>query len=274
MNHPLPLTVLLIAAFAALAACTADAGTGHLSDPSGAEGDEEVVEVEEGDAPAEAGQWLDRIEARAAEIDTLTARVRYERIQMLLGDKQTRFGQLTYDAGPPARFHVHFDRLAVHDELQPDRHVRYIFDGRWLAERRDNERVFIRRELVAEDEVGQDLLRLGEGPFALPLDLEKQTVLERFTVELVEEDEPAVENTVMLRLTPLPNVEIDETLIEMWYDRDTLLPAQVRSVDERDQTESVIRLGNVETGVEVEEDVFDTQPPGEAGWQVEVHGLE
>ncbi|MFA9479811.1 outer membrane lipoprotein carrier protein LolA [Phycisphaerales bacterium AB-hyl4] len=233
---------------------------------------EEAAEMAH-EAEDTAEQWLERIEARSDEIDTLTARVRYDRVQVLLGDEQTRFGRLTYDAGPPARFHVHFDRMAMHDEMQMQER-RYIFDGRWLAERHDDQRLFILRELVAEGDEGEDLLRLGEGPFALPLDLQKDTVLERFEVALVTEDEPAFEEAVLLRLTPRPGVEIDQTQIDIWYDRETRLPLQVRTVNDVDQTESTIRLGEMQTGVDVDEAVFDTTPPDAAGWQVERRALD
>ncbi len=164
-----------------------------------------------------ADAWLDRIEQRAQAIDTLHAQLRYERVQGLLGDRQIRFGDIFYEAGSPKRFAIHFDRIVLNNQLQ-QRDKWYIFDGHWLAERDHAQKVFIRRELVPPGKQGEQMLDLENSPFVVPLDLKKQSVLERFEVTLVpdgsadgannEEDKEA-QNTVHLRLTPRPKVDVD-----------------------------------------------------------------
>ena len=232
---------------------------------------------------ASAEQWLDAIEARASDLETLRAEVALLTIQPLLGDRQWRFGHLVYHAGPPARFNLHFDRRAADEHLVED-DQRWIFDGRWLAERLEQRRQFIRRELVPPERAGEDLLRLGEGPFVLPLDLERETVMQRFEVELIQEqgdpfaDEregvPAFENTVRLRLTPREGVQVEQSRIDLWYDRDLLLPVRAFTVRDEDGRESVISLRRFETGFEADEQTFSTEPPDEPGWQVVEHRLE
>ena len=273
MTWRLVLLTTLVTALA-VPAC-ASQGTADTHPP------EPVTEVPGDGASVE--DWLDAIEARAGELETLRAEVAYLRVQRLLGDRQTRFGELVYDAGPPARFNLHFDRIAVHDRLA-EQDQRWIFDGQWLAEVLPARRQFILRQLVPADRVGEDLLRLGEGPFALPLDLERETVMQRFEVELVEEQGdsfaeeyegvPAFENTVRLRLTPREGVEIEQSRVELWYDRELLLPVRAYTANDEDQTESVISLRGFETGLEVEEGMFDVDPPDEPGWQVERRPLE
>ncbi|MFP4143701.1 MAG: LolA family protein [Phycisphaeraceae bacterium] len=239
------------------------------------------------DAPAEASAearvspevetWLDRIEAKADEIETLRARLKYERVQGLLGDTQIRFGALLYSAGPPSKFAASFDRV-VRDRKMRMQAQSFIFDGRWLAERSvdDGRKLFIRRELVPPEREGEDLLGLGEGPFALPLDLEKETVLERFEVTLVEDepDSDAPENSVHLRLVPREHVDVEQSRIDLWYDRDTLLPVRVRTEEEKEEAVSVITLREIESPAELPEDAFDTTPPRGRGWQVEIKPLE
>lgn len=253
MNRRTTLSALL---FTALAACAAPGGEQPATQPVAAS-----PEVE---------QWLDRIEQRTDDVSTLRAKVTYDTIQGLLGDEQRRFGTLYYEAGPPARFAIHLDRLVVDNALRPQDRW-YVFDGQWLAERIADEKTFIRRELVPPGEE-RDLLRIGEGPFAIPLDLEKDKVLERFEVALVEDQPAEVENSVHLRLTPRPDVDIEQEQIDIWYDRDNLLPVRVHTREEASE-ESVIRLRDIELGEPIAAERFDTTPPTEPGWQIELKPL-
>ncbi len=97
--------------------------------------------------PTTLDHYLNQIEARATQTNTLRADIRYDRTQPLVGDHQRRFGRLTYDAGPPKRFAIHFDRLLVDTRLDRE-HRHYIFDGTWLVERYDADRLFIKRQIV------------------------------------------------------------------------------------------------------------------------------
>ncbi len=235
------------------------------------------VDATADDQSAEA--WLKRVEDAAQQIDYLRADVRWTRIQGLLGDEQRRFGELWYDAGPPRRYAVHFDRLILDEALYPqDR--RYIFDGRWLAEHNREEKLFTRRELRSEAEAQRDAADeasrglLDEGPFLLPLDLNRRRVLERFEVERVEPSADDPPDTVRLRLTPRDPATTDASHVDFWFDRQTALPRRVHSVEEDAETESIIDLTDVETGTRPNPDTFDTSPPDEPGWTVQVYRLE
>lgn len=222
----------------------------------------------------EVSHWLDRLSARAKQLHTLKAAVRYDRVQVLEGDEQIRFGTLLYDAGPPARFNLDFKRMVVNGGVQPREH-RFVFDGHWLAETDAEHKTFVRRELVPAHEKGHDLLRLGKGPFALPLDLDKATVLQRFDVTLVAPDKNDPANTVHLRLTPRPHTDVKQSRIDLWYDRKTLLPVRVRTANDDAQTESTILLSHVQTGMKLPKDAFETQPPrARNGWQIDIKPLK
>ena len=221
--------------------------------------------------PADAGTntaeaWLEKIERRAADIETLQAKLRYDRIQGLLGDEQRRLGTLAYDAGPPPRFRANFHKRIVNrrgDHIDRT----WIFDGHWLAERNGDDKTFIRWELVAADEQAKDLLDLGEGPFALPLNMQKDAVLRRFDVTLIPEDD------VHLRLVPKDGMDIEQTQIDLWYDRETLLPTRCATMDDS-ENESIVELSDVVVNEELNDVSFDTSPPKGRGWTVDEHPLE
>jgi len=233
-------------------------------------------------APNPAHQWLERIEHRAAQIDNLQANVRYDRVQGLLGDRQIRFGEVFYDAGPPRRFAVRFERIVMNGRMR-ERKRWYVYDGRWLAELQFDQapKVFIRRELVPAGERGQQMLELGEGPFPLPLDLEKDKVLARFKVDVLpaQKDAPdsmqakeALANTVHLRLVPRPKADVKQRRIDVWYDRETRLPVVVRG-EEKGEDRWTVRLTHTRTDVDIPEKIFDTTAPDEPGWQVQINRL-
>ena len=221
---------------------------------------------------------LEHVEQRAEEIKTLVANVTYERFQGLLGDQTRRYGTLVYDRGPPALFAVDFDKLVHGDTLELDS-LRYIFDGRWLAERNDNDRIFRRYELVSEEDaaagLGRDLLKLGEGPFPLPLNLRKGRVLQRFKVNRIGPADELDRPSVGLRLTPKSHAaEVEDTLIHLWFDACTYLPLCMQAVNEDEESETIIILRNLQVDIELEADLFDTTPPDDEGWQVQIDRIE
>lgn len=241
----------------------------------------------------EAEGWVHRIAERHAAVRTLHARLTYDRIQELLGATERRFGRLVYEAGPPGRFAVHVDRLLVDDRLeQQDRW--YVFDGRWLVERLNDRQQFLARQIVGPDAdpADQDPLALGRGPFVVPIGPNARHMLERFAVRVIEgedkdceadTDEPAddevradaaadgeaSEDLLHLRLVPRDHDRTDFASIDIWYDRDSLLPRRVRSVDQS-QNVSDIFLRDPRIDESVDPTIFDTAPPEERGWEIEI----
>ncbi len=223
---------------------------------------------------------LQRLEARSAELKTLQASLRYDRIQGLTGDKQRRFGTLYFVSGPPARFAAHFDRRLADRRI--DKQDRwYIFDGTWLVEKlADQEpKQFFKRQIVPPDAKPEDAnpLALGGGPFVMPINMKKDLVLARFHVELVapdaEKDPPKADEKdnaklVHLHLTPKGQQRGEVSEIDLWYDGDQLLPRRVRTYDEDSENESVIDLTEHQVNKEIDAKVIDTTEPKGKGWDV------
>ena len=215
-------------------------------------------------------QWLDRLQEQSEQTKTFQGNVRYDRNQKLVGDRQRRFGTLVYAVGPPAKFAVHFDRLVV-DERVDKQDRWYIFDGQWQVERIDDEKQFIKRQVVAPNAPPDraNPLGIGEGPFVLPVTMKKDRILKCFDVSLVEPAPAELPNTVHLKLVPKPNRRSDYSQIDLWYDRASLLPVRAQALDES-ENETVIEVSKPRVNEPVEEKVFDTDEPKEAGWHVEV----
>ncbi|GAB4109617.1 MAG: hypothetical protein Kow00105_18360 [Phycisphaeraceae bacterium] len=220
---------------------------------------------ESGCSSAEA--WLDRIERKADGIETLTAKLRYDNNQLLLGDEQRRFGTMVYHAGPPPRFRVHFDRKLVDGHWsQPD--LYYIFDGIWLLKRDHENMSAVRYQLADDAETDDAGMSLAEGPFPLPFNLRKDRVLQRYVVRLVEDDATGEEGAVHLKLTPRDTDVTKLREIDLWFDRQTLLPVRVETLDDS-ETQTVVYLNEVQVNVDLDDDTFDTTLPNDPGWQTD-----
>lgn len=215
--------------------------------------------------------WLDKIDAAGRSLKSLTGELRYEVIQGALGDKQIRLGSLFYDAQKPAKFAVHFDRLLAGRRLLRENRW-YIFDGRWMVESIGDQKQFIKREITdpnAKDAADANPLTDGQGPFALPITLQKDQVLRKYNVKLLAEptdDSPALK----IRLTPHVAQRGQFTQIDLTYDSKTMLPTRVDTQDETENQTAVI-LSNVKIDQAIEAVVFDTTPPKSTdGWTVEI----
>lgn len=213
---------------------------------------------------------LDQLQAKARTIVTLRARVRYDRIQALQGEEQRRFGSLIFIAGPPARFAVHFDRL-IADDLPRRQDQWWIYDGQWLVERNDDKKQFFKRQIAPPNApVNQaDPLSLGEGPFIIPLKADKQLMLDRFEVALLAPAEGDPANSVHLLLKPLPGRNIEFQTVDLWYDRDTLLPVRGRTTQSSGD-EQVFHLLDAQLNSGVKPGEINTKEPAERGWHIEI----
>ncbi len=217
---------------------------------------------EDGAAPSNAEIWLEAIEQRAREIKTLTAEVAYDRYQQLKGDEQHRFGTLAYQAGQPARFMIHFDRM-IDNGRKRRQDERWIFDGFWLAQRNDKDKILIRYQLVRHGRPPKDALELGTGPLLLPLNMKKEVVLSRYDVTV------QVEEQLHLHLVPRDSAQMKLTEIDLWYDLDTLLPQRFRSLEGGSGYESIAHLKEVVLNEELNDVSFDTTKPPRGQWTIE-----
>ncbi len=240
--------------------------------PGKVEGKIEVVPFEPPHVPTpEVAALLDRLEAAAKATQSLQATVRYDLNQLV--DEQKRYGRLIYQDGPPAKFAVHFDTLRVDKKSIPSNRW-YIFDGIWLVEKLDDKdkKQFFKWQVVPPNAnpANANPLALGKGPFVIPVALRKDLVLDKFKVAIAPPDEKNdPRNSVHLILTPLKGRRINHLRLDLWYDKDSLLPQRARTIDASD-TETIIHLSDVKRNAPIEGDPMNTDEPKEPGWLVQI----
>lgn len=247
---------------------------------------------------------LAALETADRDLHTLSAEIRYTReFGSIEGNTQQEWtGVLHYNAnltgdgptqGPgdggqarPARrgFAVLFDESILDNRRRKERRD-FVFDGEWLVERLHGERQMIRRRVVPPGQVA-DPLRIGEGPFPIPIGQKREDILARYTAELLpaagglDRSKPK-EASIMkftvgmdqLRLVPRPERadEDDFEEIRLWYKRSEdgrLLPQLARTISDSGD-ESLVILRDVRVNEPLPEGAMDTaQPP--AGWDVRI----
>lgn len=246
------------------------------------------------DAPIQtAHDLLVALERADDNISSLQADILYDRRFELQGDRHVRQGRLLYrvfPAEPPGAtprrvFEIRFDTLylPLQNRKEDDEQV-WVFDGRWLIEKRPAEKRFHARE-IAPANAKFDPLRIGEGPFPVPIGQRADDILARFDAKLLDADElfeesenwrRFVADTYRLRLTPKPGVDEREEFrdVQIWYSRQTLLPRLARTVNRQGDV-SYVQMINVKTNEPMPADAFDVSAPDPSqGWEVQVDRLD
>jgi len=235
---------------------------------------------------------LERIDDR---VDTLMADLQYDKRFHLQGDRHVRRGKLFYRAERPEEvagdgkrvrprraFEIDFQDLwLVSANRQEDDRQTWVFDGRWLIEKRPDQKQYIAREVAAEGE-SFDPLSIREGIMPIPIGQRAADVLERFDVELVPhpeglEGEPSslttfVSDCHQLRLVPKDARAEDAKFreIRLWYEKETLMPRMSRAVDRAGDV-SFVQLLNVKCNERLPRGAIAVTPPPEGeGWDVQI----
>lgn len=224
-----------------------------------------------------AEQLLDAVAAADAKIETLRATIRYKAVQALLEDEQIRQGTAVLRISPDRRlkqFRVSFTKFISSRGLE-EQSRDYIFDGRYLVERLNDEKQFIKREVVRP---GQEIDPLAiDGPLPLPIGQAKDAILRRFTAELLEretDEKDRLKGNLRLRLTA-KDAQDDLETVDLWYDPDTLLPGRAVMTERGGDTIHVDLASIVINGGEANPADFSTEsPPLSEGWRIDIRNLE
>ncbi len=241
---------------------------------------------------------LETLERSAESLSAFTASVHYEVEDALLGDKVIRKGELIYrvvpDANPGAAdpgagageksFAILFNSR-IENRRKRDQRVHYIFSGRWLIEIDNDEKLFIKREIVRPGEEF-DPFKLGQGPLPLPIGQSKDEVLARFDASLCKlpDDGPlkklkgAVDVDGLL-LVPKPGSTAAEDFeqIEVFYDRKTHLPVGIKLIEAGSGNRKTARLDDAKRNPELTEAELaklSIEEPDATQWRIDVRPLE
>jgi outer membrane lipoprotein-sorting protein len=196
---------------------------------------------------ASVDQVLDALDARGKGLKGFSAKVSLNE-EDDIGLSSTRTGRVWYQqaAGDNARIRVSFDKRENEKQVFEEK-IDYVLEGAWLIDRDYKRKKEIKRQVLRPGEK-INLLKLGEGPFPLPIGQDKAEVHKLFTVTkepLAEDKELA--DTTHLKLVPKAGTEFAKKFseIDVWIDPKTQFPKRIDTADAAKAKFRTTRLDDV-----------------------------
>lgn len=204
-------------------------------------------------APAAPGvsvdQVLEALDRQGDQMKDFTADVALTEADVLTREEFTRSGTVKVQKLPDndARIHIIFDTRKT-DARTVKEKIEYLLDKGWLTERNYRKKNQVRRQVIKPGEK-LDLLKLGEGPFPLPIGQAKEDVKGMFDVEVLPAAPGDPPGTIHGRLKPKEGTQFERRFkhIDVWVDPKAQMPRRIETVDVNEQTRQTTDLENVKT---------------------------
>jgi outer membrane lipoprotein-sorting protein len=256
-----------------LAGCASAQNAPPLINPAGAPAASTQPTAPVGDLTQDSSidEILDALKARGDNLKTFSAQVALESIDPGLGSSSTQRGTVLYDnsrAGQNARIRVIFDDVVEEGKIRKEKHE-YLLDGEWLTERTNREKSQIRRQVLAPGEK-MNLLKLGEGPFPLPIGQPKEEVQKQFEVQKIVPSKDDPPGTVHIRLTPKPDTRFAKQFkkIDVWVDQKTHFTNRIDVIDPNGISAKSTKLTDIKVNAPLKDDDFKLEPINEKEWKL------
>jgi outer membrane lipoprotein-sorting protein len=213
---------------------------------------------------------LDDLKQRGVALKNFTADVNVTDTDTSTQLSTSNAGHVVFENQPGGggRIRVTFVSRTVNGMTQADKHE-YILDGQWLIELDYKNTKFIKRQVLAP---GQklDLLKLGEGPFPLPIGQDKSDVYSQFDVKKIAAADGDPPNTVHLELTPKAGTQFARKFqtIDVYVDTKTAMPVRIDTLDPSG-VQRTTELTKIKVNVDLPKGTFDIPPETKDWSQVE-----
>ena len=263
----LPAAALLVAA--GVSPGVAVAGPAQLVNPTGVAGAQPPDPGPQA-TPGEmtADRVLDALDQRGQNLKSFDARVSMSDKDADLGLDSVRTGHVWFqkqgDAErPAARL---FDQKSDGSKVSNEK-IEYLLDKGWLVDRDYQKRVEVRRQVLRPGEK-VNLLKLGEGPFPLPIGQKKEDVKKLFTVTKIKSAKDDPPGTVHLLLKPIKGTQFDRkfSAIDVWMDLKTQMPTQIDTLDKKEVVTRSTKLTDVVVNPDLGEKDFALPNIPDEGW--------
>jgi hypothetical protein len=219
-------------------------------------------------------QALDALDQRGQDLRSFTAKVslKEQDADTMLGSVRT--GQVWYQQRAPgdARMRVTFDEKSDVDGKKITRErIEYMLDQGWLDDRDYQKKIQVKRQILRPGE-HVNLLKLGEGPFPLPIGQKKEEVRKLFKVEKVKLERGDPTGTVHLVLTPIPKTQFAGKFssIDVWMDPKSHMPVRIDTADPKGKIIRSTQLDNVSINPPLADKDFDLPPIKPEEWNIHV----
>jgi outer membrane lipoprotein-sorting protein len=194
---------------------------------------------------------LDALDVRGRSLDQFVADVTLSENDEATQAESQRTGRVWYQKRQGNdRIRVTFDQKAQGRFTKPDK-VEYLLDGGWLVDRDYRRSIEVKRQVLRPGEK-INLLKLGEGPFPLPIGQPKEEVHKEFDVS---KGDPALigpKGAPHVALKPKERTRLARKFaqIDVWVDPQTSMPVRIEALDANETTRRTTELKNIRVNPE------------------------
>jgi outer membrane lipoprotein-sorting protein len=213
---------------------------------------------------------LDALDSRGRGLDAFLADVSLSETDTGVGDTSTRGGKVAYQVKPggDARIRVYFTTIQRSGKSLREQFI-YLLNNGTLIERNYPGKSQVTRQVLKPGEK-INLLKLGEGPFPLPIGQPRQEVLKQFDVKKIAplKDDPS--GTVHVQLTPKSGTRFARQFksIDVWVDASTHMPRRIETMDSTQTTIRTTDLQNVQVNPTLTDADFELEKIDLSGWNL------
>lgn len=214
-------------------------------------------------------ETLDALKERGQNLQDFTADVVIKETDAVTGSDKSRMGKILFQRRPnnDSRIRVALDRKTIADRIVKSRADYKLENGKLIDQNFDSKHQTTRQVLKPGQKL--DLLKLGEGPFPLPIGQDREEVLKNFTVTQLplEKDDPT--NSVHLVLTPKPGTRFAKKfeLIDVFVDQKSKFPVRIATVEKGGATVHTTDLSNLKINPGLNDKDFTLTEPGK-DWDI------
>ena len=191
---------------------------------------------------------LDALDARGRTLREFVADVSLTEMDDATKLESTRTGRVWYQKQKDDdRIRVTFAEK-LEGRFARDEKIEYLLDDGWLIDRDYRRSVEVKRQVLRPGEK-VNLLKLGEGPFPLPIGQPKEEVHKEFEVTKggAAPAADAPKGTVHVRLKPREGTRLAKkfNMIDVWVDPGTNMPVRIEALDVNETTVRTTDLKNI-----------------------------
>ena len=194
---------------------------------------------------------LDALDARGRSLNQFVADVTLTEIDESTQLESQRIGRVWYEKRQGNdRMRVTFDRKAEGRFDKPEK-VEYLLDGGWLIDRDYRRSIEVKRQVLRPGEK-INLLKLGEGPFPLPIGQPKDQVHKEFEVKKGDPALGGPKGAPHVALKPREGTRLARKFsqIDVWVDPQTHMPVRIEALDANEATRRTTELRNIKVNPE------------------------
>lgn len=187
---------------------------------------------------------LDRLEAKAAELQSFECQIDYVFLQPLLESQARQKGTLYYGKFEDRSYlRVDFDSIQYDDEKEQQHREQFFFDGVWVTYI-DYQVKSVQRQQVAEPNRPADAFSLVSRRVPVLGFSHTEDLQEEFEIELLPErpSEPSTSFLLHMKVKPDSTYKDDYTTIDFRVDKEHGLPTHIEAVNTEEDVHQISLL--------------------------------